>query len=401
MPSVAHLDEQMARWGQEWAADEYLARHEHCQDYFEALRQSTERYYSSRVYTPCPSVTFEKILGEMLALSHWMTPSPWGDTLRQLVCGNAPPCLLFPGAEDHGPAIALRCQLGYLLENLAEYMRSCSRQLDTTSESFREYSAIFQSLRRSFDVGIFNLNYDTAALAAMPGAYTGFDNDGKFEPGVVHARAEWDYVYHLHGSVHHSLIGPNIDQICWRNDLAGEFFDTDRGIGPKLRSEGRLFPTTTLLAGGFKLDQLLMEPFHSYHAALVRHVYAADAILIGGYGFGDAHVNRALSNRIASTGVRPPVIILGQRPIRTLLAASDHWAADFCMTMGTNLSFFHDVDRTPSSPSREIPRRGSFEVAKEQRIALWDGGFVESASQVDWIVAWLRGEINHVLRTAP
>src|SRR6266542_3210320 len=31
-------------------------------------------------------------------------------------------------------------------------------------------------------------------------------------------------------------------------------------------------PSTTLIAGGFKLDQLLVEPFHSLHASFVRHV---------------------------------------------------------------------------------------------------------------------------------
>jgi hypothetical protein len=43
-------------------------------------------------------------------------------------------------------------------------------------------------------------------------------------------------------------------------------------------------------------------------AALVRHVYEADAILIGGYGFADVHVNRALRNRLdgrPARNVRP------------------------------------------------------------------------------------------------
>ena len=388
MPSVTCLDEQMAGWGREWA------ERERCQDYFGALRQSIESYYQSRICTLCPPVTFEKIMGEMLALSHWVTPSPWGDTLRQVICGDARPRLLFPNAEYHGPAIALRCQLGYLLSKLAEHMRLCSHQLDIASEPFLQYSAMFEALRQSFDVGIFNLNYDNAALTAMPGAYTGFGKDGKFEPHAVHARTEWGHVYHLHGSVHHSLIQPNIDQVFWQNDLAGEFVDSDGGVGPKLRSEGRLFPKATLLAGGFKLDQLLVEPFHSFQAAFVRHIYAADAILVGGYGFGDAHVNWALSNRLSSPQKRPPVLILDRRSARAH-STSGRWATDLCMTMGTDESFFSDVTRTSGGASPEILRGGSFEVATEHRLALWHGGFVEGASRVDGIVAWLRDEIYH------
>jgi hypothetical protein len=53
------------------------------------------------------------------------------------------------------------------------------------------------------------------------------------------------------------------------------------------------------------------------HASLVRHVYAADAILIGGYGFGDVHINRALRNRLAMPGKRPPVMVLDRANAKT------------------------------------------------------------------------------------
>jgi hypothetical protein len=98
----------------------------------------------------------------------------------------------------------------------------------------------------------------------------------------VHQRGDWGFIYHLHGSVHHSLTGRFGDHIEWRGNLSGHFEDGHQGSATDERSEGKSFPKTTLIAGGFKLDQLLVEPFHSFHAALVRHVYEADAILIGG-----------------------------------------------------------------------------------------------------------------------
>jgi len=173
---------------------------------------------------------------------------------------------------------------------------------------------------------------------------------GHLSPAGVHSRVDWDFVYHLHGSVHHSLVAPNVKRICWQADLAGKFFDTDEGVGPDLRSERRQFPVTTLIAGGFKLDQLLAEPFQSFHAALVRCVYEADAILIGGYGFGDTHVNHALKNRLATSGDRPPVLIVDKRQRNAVSVPNDRWAIELCNALRTNGHFFKEVGGTPLAP---------------------------------------------------
>ena len=65
--------------------------------------------------------------------------------------------------------------------------------------AFGSYQALFDALRGAFDVGVINLNYDGAALTAMPGAFTGFNSSGEFDPAGVHERTAWDFVYHLHG----------------------------------------------------------------------------------------------------------------------------------------------------------------------------------------------------------
>lgn len=381
MPSVPDIDALMAYWARGWAAAPPGGL-----NYFEALRQAVEDYYTSRVITPCPPVTFEKVLGEMLAFSHWMTPSPWGDTLRHVVCGGGPPSVLLPDAGDHASEIALRGQLGHLSEKLARHMRVCSQKMDVSGARFGQYSGLFHVLRRSFDVGVFNLNYDDAALTAMPDAYTGFDKDGQFEPHVVHSRAEWNYVYHLHGSVHHSLVQQNINRICWRNNLAGEFVDSDGDTGPQPRSGGRLFPKSTLLMGGFKLDQLLMEPFHSMNTILIRHLYAADAILIGGYGLGDAHVNWALSNRLLDGGARPPVMILDRRSAMTC-SLDGIWTQNLRETTGADASFFQRWEPHSVTP---------LEIAEKHRVAIWHGGFTEAVEKIDAMVAWLDSAVRSV-----
>ena len=153
--------------------------------------------------------------------------------------------------------------------------------------------------------------------------------------------------------------------------------------------------------GGFKLDQLLVEPFHSLHAALVRHVYEADAILIGGYGFADVHVNRALHNRLAGLAAkdRPPVMILDYACDKTdpMAFRGDLRAHELCRTLSTDGHFFSESGHaSPPVPSK-LAADGAFEVAAPHRVALWHAGFENAVSRLDGILPWLAGADDAVL----
>jgi tetratricopeptide (TPR) repeat protein len=353
LPSVECVDRLIEGWGTEWA------RQRGTTDHFQELWKFARTYYERGLTQSRPALNFENVLGDMIAMAHWMEPPPWGNTLRQAACGARLPDLQFryhreqenetaeaplatgllsdesdiaggewasigdpsvavdplPEAElavgngkygergKYGAYIELMDEYSFLLERLAQHMRVESQRPNSANEPEEDtYRELLGGLRENFDIGVYNLNYDTAALDALPGAYIGFDESGTFESRVVHERKDWEFVYRLHGSVHHSLNRRYTgDQIVWRPNLDGEFFDGPEGQWSETRSNGIKIPRTTLVAGGFKLDQLLFEPFQSYHASLVRHVHAADAILIGGYGFGDAHMNFALRNRLSLT----------------------------------------------------------------------------------------------------
>src|ERR1017187_10384167 len=91
MPSVSELDGCMSQWGREWAKSNGFP------DYYDSLARAVDIYYRSGASGLRPIVNFEKVLGEMVALAHWMEPAPWGDTLRQTACDGAPsPHLDFP-----------------------------------------------------------------------------------------------------------------------------------------------------------------------------------------------------------------------------------------------------------------------------------------------------------------
>jgi hypothetical protein len=400
MPSVATLGDLMRQWAHRWASSYEFP------DYYELLERSIAAYYQSGPTGPRPSLNFEKVLGELLALSHWMIPAPWGDTLRQVAAGGQAPSDLtfprvFPSGDDepYGATQMLKDQLQHLLVELVRHMRSLCQGLNQTNHAASQYTALFAGLRGAFDVGIYNLNYDTAALSACSGASTGFDDNGVFNAHRVHGRADWDFVYHLHGSVHHSLVGEFGNEIRWEKNLAGKFFDGHQGLAGDKRSEGRLFPKTTLIAGGFKLDQLIVEPFHSFHAALVRHVYAADAILIGGYGFADVHVNRALRNRLTLPRQRPPVLVLDRAGGRTdpMALRYDPWAFELCAALNASGSFFLEPGHMSPPVLSELAAKGGFEVSKPHRVAIWHGGFVEAAARLEGILPWLDGQPDDAL----
>jgi len=397
MPSVPALDQHMRQWASDWTALRGFP------DYYDALALEIQAYYQSGPSGARPSLNFEKVLGEMIALSHWMTPAPWGDTLRQVACGGAPPPnlhfpTLFSDHEPYGPTVMVKDQLQHLLTELARHMRGLCQKLDLTSRAAAQYTALFDGLRNSFDIGVYNLNYDTVALSAYPDAYTGFADDGAFDPNGVHDRQQWGFVYHLHGSVHHSLVGDFGNEICWRS-LGENFIDGHQGLSGDKRTEGRSFPKTTIVAGGFKLDQLLVEPFHSLHAALVRHIYAADAILIGGYGFADVHINRALRNRLAIPGKRLPVMVLEHAGSKTdpMAFRYDSWAIELCASLNASGNNFLELGHmSPPIPS-ELAATGAFEISVPHRVALWYGGFGEAAARLDGILPWLEGRPDDVL----
>jgi len=389
MPSVEDIDGFMKNWSNAWALG--LPGYE---DYFIEIWNGLIKHYSAAKPALRRQPNFEVALGEMIALAHWMNPAPYGDPLREIAYNGATPTgfkFAFPSDPwGNAATTAIKSQITCLLNSLAQHMRQQCISFNPSSPEFRQYCTIVQAIRNEFDVGIYNLNYDTIAHSAMPGAHTGFDALGEFDPKSVHGRSGWDFVYHLHGSVHCTLVGPFGESMRWQNNLLLNFDDGKEGRSSDERSGGRQFPRTTLIAGGFKLDQILVEPFQSFYAAMVRHVHEADAILIGGYGFGDEHVNRALQNRLERAGNRPPVAVLtwSDNPEDPMQLRSSDWSYNLHRALHARNQF-----REPGSSSvrsiEELKMREGFEVCSNDRVAIWHGGFVEASGRINELSKWL------------
>jgi hypothetical protein len=400
MPSTGEIDNLMQAWSSRWSNLPTFPIGSVGRGVFGDLWDMVSAYQRQN---PQPQLglrlNYEKILGEMVALASWTTPSPFGNALRNTV---QDPRLssAFTWPQGHEEPYFYRHliieQLGFLVGCLANHMRQRCRDLDVTSNAFGDYAEILQRLAEAFDVGIYNLNYDDLAVRALPQAFTGFSG-GKFDAQAVADRTSWNFIYHLHGSVHYSLSGSSLrPNILWKDDLAGEFEDS-QPLMPSMAAEFRPVIPTTLVAGGFKLDQLLAEPAQSFFASLVRHAQQADAFLIAGYGFADVHVNRALQNRFAvdangprgrpqtivATKTDPPFGLIGDRE------GHEFFAWELTHTLSTRFSSSGATPGLRFSIS-ELIDRGVFESDPFGRARIWHGGFSQARDHLDQLVRSLQ-----------
>lgn len=368
MPSVAELGASMRVWAEE------TARSLQCQDYYEAVWAALENHLQHGFASGCETANFEKALSDLAALTQWVRPPPEGGTLRALAArGALPPDLHFPNPDRYGPYITLKVFAARLMEALATHMRARSRDLNSASAELNLWRAGFAALRERFDIALYTLNYDTIARSAFPDAITGFNQEGRFDPRAVHDR-DWSGLFHLHGSVHFTLAGNASSEIVWQDNLAGDFSDCDDRVADH-RSDGHDFAPTSFIAGGFKLDQLLVEPFAAYQSALVRDCARADAVLIGGYGFADAHVNRALRNALRAGRPRPPVLVLDRASADLMSYRQDRWAINLKQALASH-GDYELRDRLQTS---------------RQRVAVWSGGYLGACAEMVPLAAWLDG----------
>ena len=389
MPSVAQIDSEMKAWSAAFSNTRAAT------DIFLALWDSIQTYYD-RELKPLlrPIVNYEKVLGEMVELAAWMRPAPHGTTFRQFIGYDHIPLPEWAGDNTYGPHATINLALTHLLIKLAEHFRLKSLRFLPPGAEFLRYQTIFNELGREFELGIYNLNHDAAAVTALPKAFTGFDANGRFDPTEVHTRRNWGILYHLHGCVYHSLDPADPGSpIRWVAPLTKHHNYGYAVSSAQEQTQNKSFPRTVLLAGGYKLDQLLNEPFQSLYASLVRHVYQADAIMLGGYGFGDIHVNRALEKRINSTAHRPPIAVIDYSDPKRgdpMEFRHDPWSQTLCETFSVRPTSFREPGHTAPPVIGDLIGGKQMEVAESERVAIWHGGFLGIADALPMLCSHLQ-----------
>jgi len=387
IPGVGAIDVEMASWATAWSASARLPVV--WPDVYGHVWSSLERYYDRTTKVALrPKPNFEKALADMLSLEAWLREAPFGTTWSEALgvygCRDGLP----RGTTD----ATVRHQATTLLAMLAKHMRTAANAVDPKSLKVRQHDAFLQALEPEFDLGIFSLNYDNLATRALPRLRRGFDHAGRFDPASVHGSSAWNFLYHLHGSVHYSLKPATgiPKEIRWIDSLANanDFFDGDVGLSGNDGEGGVHLPRTTLIAGGHKLSQLMYEPHKSYYAALIRAIYEAEALLIIGYGFGDEHVNRALEARCASTGGDLPTVVLDHRAANADCIEHDRsspWTYAMARSLHARSEFNGEGRRSPLAID-ELRGPGLFEVDERERIWVWHHGFLDASRRLDTII---------------
>jgi hypothetical protein len=176
--------------------------------------------------------------------------------------------------------------------------------------------------------------------------------------------------------------------LVWKDDLDSTFKNSQPQPTPMGQNFTPIVPTT-LIAGGFKLDQLLSDPFQTFHAALICHAHEADAVLVAGYGFGDVHVNRALENRYSlfpyDPSRRPPALVLTKSHPSFQPTAErqeyDLWGYQLTHTLNTRFD--------SKIPIQQLIEQRMLEKDMHGYLAIWHGGFVEAADLLDDVMVKL------------
>jgi hypothetical protein len=399
MPSLPQLDMKMKEWSTKWSYPLTYPEGSGGEGIFNSLWRIQEKYAARN---PRPQlglqVNFERVLGEMNSLAAWVTPSPLGATLREIVRDASVSDSIAWPAHDNGPYAERNLiveQQAFLLQQLANHMRGLCAKFEVSHEDFKTYQAIVDALRGEFELGIYNLNYDDLAVRAWPEAFNGFD--GKmFVPNKVGSRSEWNFIYHLHGSVHYSLVTepPFNHGVEWKGDLTGEFVDS-KPLEVNMASGFFPIVPTTLIAGGFKLDQLMWDPAQTFYGSLIRHSHEADAVLFVGYGFGDAHVNKTLQNRFRLSpynpkGRPPAVVITKSTPSAATIGERqgyEYFAWELTHTI--NARFPTGASTPPVPDIATLLNEKLFERDYYKRSAVWHGGFLEVRNHLDALLGSL------------
>ena len=164
MPSVGKVDALMKLWSSEQSASQ--SRQPKI-DVFKVLWEASERYFAANHYGMKPN--YERVLGGMTALASWLSPPPFGNPVIEAIGGLGPfsslSWLRDLSDEFAGRKLVLG-QQEFLLGILANHMRDLCRDGILHSHCFCDYKNFFRSLRDDFDIGVYNLNYDTVARSA-------------------------------------------------------------------------------------------------------------------------------------------------------------------------------------------------------------------------------------------
>lgn len=282
-----------------------------------------------------------------------------------------------------------------LIDYLLKYFRDMCKDIQRKySDKISKVRCLLEELSEEYEIGIISLNYDDIFYQAKQNLFTGFNSEGEFKPLDVIDRNKWDFIYYLHGSVHFNMRihKTELHEIFWQEDLKVEFSQNSFGRSLNRTMEEVALPNSVIIAGYEKTNQMQRNPFRTYYSIFDKLVYKAAKFLVIGYGFGDIHVNNALS-LIKENRKRNVVIIDYSSNNQDPMAfRNDVFTYNLFKTIPVDVNEIGSKDSAIPPCVSSLKEKKEFEISRkaEYPLSLWHNGFMEICDNIDLLLKELK-----------
>jgi hypothetical protein len=176
----------------------------------------------------------------------------------------------------------------------------------------------------------------------------------------------------------------NLHGVIWQGDLNAQFHQNSFGRSTIRATEGNEFPTSSIIAGYGKTEQIQRVPFRTYYSELDRLVYDSDALLFLCFSMADAHVRQAFTDY--PDGRNRPVVFIDYADNGAMLAGGDFVNADTGPARAMRV--FRVRHHRPPDTVDNLKAAREFERFTEpgQRLSIWYNGMLEACVNADKIV---------------
>jgi hypothetical protein len=393
LPSVAAVDALLDAC----ASGIYPLADDPTSNLYRHCREAIQAYYDR---APRPMLkrwaNFEEVLYQLnLLVPYCSDPEHVHGSNALLVPEPLPDVLEFGRTRKPVDGNVLRNLIARLMDALVDhFIEACATVAIDKSAEIAALRSFLQALGEEFDVGIITLNYDNVLAQAWPGLYTGFDlATGIFDPLSVFSRSPWGFLYHLHGSIHFAMTGSLRDMhgITWAMTPAKGHAVYASGRNTQDSMEGTGYPTSVIVAGYGKTQQILRQPFRTYFAQVNRLIHEADSLLFLGYGFGDLHLNSAFSE--VRDRRRPTVVVDWAKDDQDPLPfRHDAWAYQLFKSLPTDAYRMSPPGHSGTACIGEIKAANEVEVSNDPDypLAVWYNGLLAACRHPATIMTHLR-----------
>lgn len=336
-------------------------------------------------------VNFEEVLYQLNLLIPYLSDPDRLHGSNALLTANSLPEVMHFGRDRIAVDGAVLGNLTSTLmsELVNHFIDGCATVSTSKATEIAELRQFLAALQDEFEIGIITLNYDNLFTQALSGLHTGFDEKGRFDPMSVLARTDWNFIYHLHGSVHFAMTGDAHDMhgVTWAATPSKDHTVHATGRNSQDSMEGTTYPMSPFVAGYGKTQQILRQPFRTYFAQVNRLVHQADSLLFFGYGFGDLHLNAA------STEVRGrhrPIVLVDwaaddQDP---LPFRHDTWAYNLFKCLPGDAHTMSSAGHSAPACLRDLRAARELEVSNNPTypLAVWYNGMLEACRNPEKIL---------------